>query len=392
MIKEYFHIAHLISRHLSGEVTPEESRFLDKWRKESKSHEQLFQKICSDEHYVQHEIRKMEFDSQAGWKGVETRIKRMELRRRHLKLLRYVALFIAPVLILVFALQDISVPHVMDGNQLLAAQQILPGGAKAILTLDNGETVYLDENADGRQLQLAGKQIQIDSTTLNYSAADGQVVQSALVYNKVEVPQGGEYTLVLNDGTKVHLNSMSSLRFPLTFEAGKREVELAGEAYFEVSVNKNTPFYVHTSKGEIKVLGTHFNLEAYSNADVFKTSLFEGKVRVRVKGNNIYLKPDQMVCYHKNGKIHLETIHDYDQYRWREGLICIKSAKFKDIMKTFTKYFGDSIVVQNKEVEHYKYTGKFRQSRGVINALRLLQKDAPFTIEQDEDKQIIFIK
>lgn len=99
MIKEYFHIAHLISKHLSGEVTPEESRFLDKWRKESKSHEQLFQKICSDEHYAQHEIRKMEFDSQAGWKGVETRIKRMELRRRHLKLLRYVALFIAPVLI-----------------------------------------------------------------------------------------------------------------------------------------------------------------------------------------------------------------------------------------------------------------------------------------------------
>lgn len=91
-------------------------------------------------------------------------------------------------------------------------------------------------------------------------------------------------------------------------------------------------------------------------------------------------------------KFILETIHDYDQYRWREGLICIKSAKFKDIMKTFTKYFGDSIVVQNKEVEHYKYTGKFRQSRGVINALRLLQKDAPFTIEQDEDKQIIYIK
>lgn len=134
--------------------------------------------------------------------------------------------FIAPVLVLVFALQDISVPHVMDDNQLLAAQQILPGGAKAILTLDNGETVYLDENADGRQLQLAGKQIQIDSTTLNYSAADGQVGQSALAYNKIEVPQGGEYTLVLNDGTKVHLNSMSSLRFPLTFEAGKREVEL----------------------------------------------------------------------------------------------------------------------------------------------------------------------
>ena len=195
----------------------------------------------------------------------------------------------------------------------------------------------------------------------------------------------------LPDGSKVTLNRHSQLSYPETFNK-ERIVKLNGEAYFEVSANKNKPFYVHTSKGEIKVLGTHFNLEAYSNADVFKTSLFEGKVRVRVKGNNIYLKPDQMVCYHKNGKIHLETIHDYDQYRWREGLICIKSAKFKDIMKTFTKYFGDSIVVQNKEVEHYKYTGKFRQSRGVINALRLLQKDAPFTIEQDEDKQIIYIK
>ena len=120
----------------------------------------------------------------------------------------------------------------MDGNQLLAAQQILPGGAKAILTLDNGETVYLDENADGRQLQLAGKQIQIDSTTLNYSAADGQVVLSALAYNKVEVPRGGEYTLVLNDGTKVHLNSMSSLRFPLAFEAGEAGSGIGGRSLF----------------------------------------------------------------------------------------------------------------------------------------------------------------
>ena len=182
--KEYFHIAHLISRHLSGEVTPEESRFWINGAKRAKAMSS-FSKRFVVMNRQQHEIRKMEFDSQAGWKGVETRIKRMELRRRHLKLLRYVALFCTGADI-GFAFQDISVPHVMDGNQLLAAQQILPGGAKAILTLDNGETVYLDENADGRQLQLAGKQIQIDSTTLNYSAADGQVVLSALAYNKVE--------------------------------------------------------------------------------------------------------------------------------------------------------------------------------------------------------------
>ena len=219
-----------------------------------------------------------------------------------------------------------------------------------------------------------------------------QEILSTVGNYKLVTSKGEKSYLQLPDGTKVWLNSCTTLEYAENYGYSNRSIYLDGEAYFEVSANKNKPFYVHTSKGEIKVLGTHFNLEAYSNADVFKTSLFEGKVRVRVKGNNIYLKPDQMVCYHKNGKIHLETIHDYDQFRWREGLICIKSAKLKDIMKTFTKYFGDSIVVQNKEVEHYKYTGKFRQSRGVINALRLLQKDAPFTIEQDEDKQIIYIK
>ena len=219
-----------------------------------------------------------------------------------------------------------------------------------------------------------------------------ELVKKSEVLQTILVPAGQRINIILPDSTFVCLNSNTKFSYPSVFATNNRKVKLDGEAYFEVSANKNKPFYVHTSKGEIKVLGTHFNLEAYSNADVFKTSLFEGKVRVRVKGNNIYLKPDQMVCYHKNGKIHLETIHDYDQFRWREGLICIKSAKLKDIMKTFTKYFGDSIVIQNKEVEHYKYTGKFRQSRGVINALRLLQKDAPFTIEQDEDKQIIYIK
>ena len=103
-----------------------------------------------------------------------------------------------------------------------------------------------------------------------------------------------------------------------------------GEAYFEVSANKNKPFYVHTSKGEIKVLGTHFNLEAYSNADVFKTSLFEGKVRVRVKGNNIYLKPDQMVCYHKNGKIHLESTFLKPSSIWKPSTIMTSSDGVRD--------------------------------------------------------------
>lgn len=115
------------------------------------------------------------------------------------------------------------------------------------------------------------------------------------------------------------LNSNTKFSYPSVFATNNRKVKLDGEAYFEVSANKNKPFYVHTSKGEIKVLGTHFNLEAYSNADVFKTSLFEGKVRVRVKGNNIYLKPDQWY-----------VIIKMEKFIWKPSTIMTSSDGVRD--------------------------------------------------------------
>ena len=238
MIRKDFDIARLIAAYLSGEITQDESIRLDAWRNEDKSHEQLFQKICSEENFVRHEVRKSDYDVNAGWKGVEKRIKRMSFRKRYMKVLQYAATIILPGMILVFALLNVPEAQMTDNALLLAEQQILPGSAKAILTLDNGETVYLDTEVSEEQARLADKQIQVDSTTLNYRSAQMLAAQTTPIYNKVEIPQGGEYALVLNDGTKVHLNSMSSLRFPVTFGADKREVELVGEAYFEVSTDR----------------------------------------------------------------------------------------------------------------------------------------------------------
>ena len=345
MIKEYFHIAHLISRHLSGEVTPEENRFLDKWRKESKSHEQLFQKICSDEYYAQHEIRKMEFDSQAGWKGVEARIKR----------------------------------------------QILPGGAKAILTLDNGETVYLDENADGRQLQLAGKQIQIDSTTLNYSAADGQVGQSALAYNKIEVPQGGEYTLVLNDGTKVHLNSMSSLRFPLTFEAGKREVELTGEAYFEVNKTGH-PFIVSTQGMQIEVLGTTFNISAYPGEE-YQATLVSGSVKVDTgEGQSLVLKPSQQASLIPgSGNIQVRTVDTAFYTSWVKGKINFKDQRLEDIMRTLSRWYNIEVDYSDEALKNLRFGCYVNRYEEIAPFLELLEATENIHVKIN-GKTIIFYK
>lgn len=116
---------------------------------------------------------------------------------------------------------------------MLIAQPILPGAAKAILTLDNGETINLNKETADALRKIEGTHIQVDSTTLNYQLAQSTSARPKPVYNKVEIPRGGEYALVLSDGTKVHLNSMSSLRFPVAFTTGKREVELQGEAYLK---------------------------------------------------------------------------------------------------------------------------------------------------------------
>lgn len=351
MINTDFHIARLISKYLSGDITPEESARLDDWRKESKDHELLFQKIGKDEYYVRHETHKKDYDPQAGWKGVEKRINRMNFRRRCLKLMQYAAILFVPVLILVLALQNSPEIPTMDRNQLLAAQQILPGGAKAILTLENGETVYLDENDDEREVQSAGNQIQVDSTTLNYCSAQ-KTLQSVPVYNKVEIPQGGEYALVLNDGTKVHLNAMSSLRFPVTFETGRREVELVGEAYFEVS-KTGQPFIVHTKGMQIEVLGTTFNISAYPGEE-YQATLVSGSVKVNAgEGKSLILKPSQQASLTPgSGDIQVRTVDAAFFTSWVKGKINFKDQRLEDIMKTLSRWYDIEVNYSNEALKN----------------------------------------
>lgn len=273
----------------------------------------------------------------------------------------------------------------------MAAQQILPGGAKAILTLDNGETVYLDENADGRQLQLAGKQIQIDSTTLNYSAADGQVVQSALVYNKVEVPQGGEYTLVLNDGTKVHLNSMSSLRFPLTFEAGKREVELAGEAYFEVNKTGH-PFIVSTQGMQIEVLGTTFNISAYPGEE-YQATLVSGSVKVDTgEGQSLVLKPSQQASLIPgSGNIQVRTVDTAFYTSWVKGKINFKDQRLEDIMRILSRWYNIEVDYSDEALKNLRFGCYVNRYEEIAPFLELLEATENIHVKIN-GKTIIFYK
>lgn len=212
--------------------------------------------------------------------------------------------------------------------------------------------------------------------------------------NTITVPAGQRVNLKLPDGTSVWLNACSEIIYPAVFSGSRREVKLDGEAYFEVAHDAKSTFVVHTRKCNIEVLGTKFNVEAYSDSDDFSTALMEGSVQVRdnsIPSRPIVLKPDQEVRM-KEGRFLVSSIGDYDQFRWREGLVCFKNIAFNELMKRFEKCYGMQIVIENKMLGEYTCSGKFRISDGLDNALRILQKDAKYTFERNEDNSVVYIK
>lgn len=214
------------------------------------------------------------------------------------------------------------------------------------------------------------------------------------IMNIITVPAGQRVNLKLSDGTNVWLNSRSTMQYPALFTENKREVKLDGEAYFEVAHDAEKAFIVSTQKYNVRVLGTKFNVDAYSDMGNFSTALIEGSVKIIDKknvANEILLHPDYKAFLH-NGKLEMQPISNYDDYRWKEGLICFKDIKFSELMVEFEKCYGFRILIQNKLVKDYECSGKFRQSDGIDYALRVLQNNAHFTFTRDLDSTIIYIK
>src|SRR5690554_840214 len=211
-------------------------------------------------------------------------------------------------------------------------------------------------------------------------------------YNTIIVPAGQRINLILSDNTNLWLNANSEFKYPTDFSNENRTVYLDGEAYFEVSKDENKPFIVKTSKGDVRVTGTSFNVEAYSRFDSFKTSLFKGGVDIyKEEEKLVSLKPNQIGLL-ENNKLLITDISDKDQYLWREGLIAFNNKKLEEILHELEKYFDIEILINSSNLPQHTYTGKFRQSDGVDYALRVLQRSIHFTYERDEDRGTIYIK
>lgn len=203
-----------------------------------------------------------------------------------------------------------------------------------------------------------------------------------VAFNTIKVPAGQRVEVTLADGTHLWLNARSEFSYPASFNGDKREVRLKGEAFFDVAKDENKKFIVHTGRCEIEVLGTQFNVDAYSEDD-FSTALLRGSVRVTdtsQQNESVVLEPNNAVRL-DHGRLTVTPITDLSAYSWKDGVFTFKDTDFDVLMKKLEKNYGIHIIIENPELDDYACSGKIRLSDGVDEVLRALQQDAHFTFE-----------
>lgn len=225
-------------------------------------------------------------------------------------------------------------------------------------------------------------------------------ISNDYLYNKaaqlqtITVPAGQRAQITLADGTRIWLNAQSTLTYAANFGRKERNVELDGEAYFEVAKNQKVPFYVHTETNKVKVVGTSFNVCAYKGSNEFETTLVEGIVDIYPAQNDKHLarlKANDFFANY-NGKCKKTVLPSYEYLRWKEGLYCFDDVPFGCILAKLEKYYNVKITVSDSKLLNYDgCTGKFREQDGVEHILRAISKDHPFLFSLSEEKDSIVI-
>jgi transmembrane sensor len=270
---------------------------------------------------------------------------------------------------------------------------IPPGRDGAILTLADGRKVVLDSLGNGVIATQSGTQVELKNGALAYNRDAGS---TAPVYNNLTTPKGRQFQLILPDGTRVWLNAASSLRYPTAFAGKERQVEVTGEAYFEVAHDKTKPFIVNIpsttggSEGSrIEVLGTHFNINAYDNEQAIKTTLLEGSVRVTQnadrgtqKAKTVILKPGQQAVLKAYSPLAVNYSPDLDKaIAWKNGFFNFEDASLEEVMRQLERWY-DIEVVYEKNIPDIQFGGKMSNDVSLSGLLKSLQEmEVHFRIE-----------
>lgn len=289
---------------------------------------------------------------------------------RRLSWLHYAAIFTGFVLLagIVWLLKG---PEAADIRTLAKQTDILPGGHKATLTLANGSVISLEDAKNGTLATQDGMRIEkTKDGNILYSVANGNAQQASTI-NTITTPKGGQYQVTLPDGTKAWLNAASSLRYPLHFDAKERRVKMTGEAYFEVTKNKTRPFIVETDQQEIQVLGTHFNVNAYPDEGMVKTTLVEGSVRVRARnGQSALLKPGQQAILNRD--IQVKEADIAHQLAWKNGDFIFRGETLESLLRQVSRWY-DIEVEYPHQLGNMRFNGMVSRAQPLSTIIEMIQ-------------------
>lgn len=360
----------LYEKYMSGQCTTDEKKLLDAYRDEMTLAEDGWEDDLVKEDDVRARI----------WQRLSDSRKVVQLPKR--KIAKYRWLQVAAVLAVVLFASIFFIQrkknHETDTVKLTnKVAPILPGGNKAYLTLANGSRIVLDDAQNGKLATRPGVTIsKTGNGMLVYHFTNSNNNNTAAVtpeFNTITTPRGGQYQVVLEDGTRVWLNAASSIKFPQAFTGTTREVELSGEAYFEVAKNKAKPFIVQANGTKVQVFGTHFNINAYADNNSITTTLLEGSVRMSSGSSAVMLLPGQQGDAVINGSAIKVSPADIQQtMAWKNGLFIFHDLNITEVMKQVGRWYDVDVEYSDDDVKKNEFGGTISKYKNINELLDVM--------------------
>lgn len=371
MDKEHFLL--ILERYLDDKATEEEVNFLYVY----------YSLFMADADVIEllkgNEKEKLKLNIKAGIDGyIDGHINRADPVR---KLRLWPLIAAAASIVLVIGATLFVFKQRIAGNLIttkLAKNEVVPGGNKAILIMPNGKTISLTDAANGLVVQRAGVSIRKSkggqlTYVVNHSST-GERQAAIADWNTIKTPRGGQYEVMLADGTHVWLNAASSLRFPQTFNGPQRLVELSGEAYFEVAKDKSHPFIVQANGTKVQVFGTHFNVNAYPDNSMVTTTLLEGSVQMSHNGQATMLIPgEQGISPISGGAVVVSRADLQQAIAWKNGYFLFHDLGLVEVMKQVSRWYDVDIEFQDEEVKNKEFGGVISRYKSITQLLDNMQ-------------------
>ncbi|RHR77736.1 FecR family protein [Odoribacter sp. AF15-53] len=354
-MNRYKEIPTLLSKVLLGGLSKEEEVRLRAWRGKSVENEHLYHEVIK-RGFVEKKCQEVSrVNIVDGYMNVIRKRKQHVRSRRIKRVISIAAGILLPVIVVLLWVGTEEEQQVSEQ----VARVIRHGELKAELVLADGTKRLLGKEMTDSLFSQQGANIWVQDKGLNY-LGDTSVV-AEVHYNILRIPRGGEYSITLSDGTVVYMNSESELRYPVKFVGNERKVFLSGEAYFDVTSDKDHPFLVELKKSVVKVLGTSFDIRAYEDEDVVMTTLVRGKVAFLSGDKKVILNPGEQGILDQTGEMEKRGVDTYLYTAWKEGVFAFQQERLEEIMKIVSRWYNVNVFWENESQKEVTFTGKMRR-------------------------------